>query len=595
MAPSQQAVAEPDTDGSLPGSVRADIRAALTHVGSASVVLVPSERTPSQPSHDHPYRPSIPLPHVIISIIQQTQPEIGPSLLTGGAGQGAARDPLLEALQRLGGYGILPARDGLIAQPRDIPSLRGHPASWLHKGPDAVSSHRTPEISLPEWKRGDTPRTEPIREGDGAKHAQAQPKQEPLSEEKVRQILETALAAFHERQRSVSPSADRSGAERILDRGVELRPKDPAIDTPLSQSVRDTLNDPRNETARLIQQLLAGDLQQGKQSADPIAGVANTDRSVSHQLEPTLISVRTGINEGLSQIRDALQTTIERSSPRPPTPSNEAYASSAQATKPGDFTRVDPVRRHQAPTVTIQGEERTTPRPPHEPANPLFRAIGGEKLGLSLSSPGALRPAGHPSAERATTPLDTGTSLLDAIARAAQKALSLQTLRRIDQAVETAVISAAAAVALGVIGGDIVLKEIIALGKDLLNRLRSRTDKSENHEEEIKEIRDLVQELEELYGDRDVETIDQPAGLVADITGTIRHHDTDLPLDGIEVDGGSLGVTRTNSRGEFMFKNVPLDTGYVVYARSAEFSFFPHPAQGTVSAITNLSIFGRRA
>jgi hypothetical protein len=168
-------------------------------------------------------------------------------------------------------------------------------------------------------------------------------------------------------------------------------------------------------------------------------------------------------------------------------------------------------------------------------------------------------------------------------------------LRRIDQAVETAVISAAAAVALGVIGGDIVLKEIIALGKDLLNRLRSRTDKSENHEEEIKEIRDLVQELEELYGDRDVETIDQPAGLVADITGTIRHHDTDLPLDGIEVDGGSLGVTRTNSRGEFMFKNVPLDTGYVVYARSAEFSFFPHPAQGTVSAITNLSIFGRRA
>lgn len=594
MAPSQQAVAAPDTDGSLPGSVRADIRAALTHVGSASVVLVPSERTPSQPSHDHPYRPSIPLPHVIISIIQQTQPEIGPSLLTGGAGQGAATDPLLEAIQRLGGYGILPTRDGLIAQPRDIPSLRGHPASWLHKGPDAVSSHRAPEISLPEWKRGDTPRAEPSREGDGAKHAQAQPKQEPLSEEKVRQILETALAAFHERQRSVSPSADRSGAERTLDRGVELRPKDPAIDTPLSPSVRDTLNDPRNETARLMQQLLSGEVHQGKQSAAPITGVAHTDLSRSRQVEPTLSSVRAGINEGLSQIRDALQTTIERASPQPPSIPTQAEASSAQATKPGDFSRVEPIRHHQAPTVTILGEDRTSPRPSHESTNPSIRPIVREGIDISLSSPGELRPAGHHSPERSLTRPDTGNSLLDALARAAEKALSLQTLRKIDLAVETAVISAAAAVALGVVGGDIVLKEILALGKDILSRLRSRTDQNENHEKEIKEIRDLVQELEEICSDRDVETINQPAGLVADITGTIRHHHTDLPLQGIEVDGGSLGVTRTNAHGEFIFKNVPLDTGYAVYARSTEYSFFPHPAQGTVSAITNLSIFGRR-
>jgi hypothetical protein len=167
-------------------------------------------------------------------------------------------------------------------------------------------------------------------------------------------------------------------------------------------------------------------------------------------------------------------------------------------------------------------------------------------------------------------------------------------LRKIDQALETAVISAAAAVALGVIGGDIVLKEILALGRDVLNRLRSRTDQNENHEYGVKEIRDLVKELEETCADRDVETIDKPAGLVADITGTIRHHDTDLPLEGIEVDGGILGTTHTNSRGEFIFKNVPLDTGYVVYARSAEYTFFPHPAQGIVSPLTNLSIFGRK-
>ncbi len=605
IAPSHQAGTAPDTDGtSLPGSARADIRSTLIHAGRIGAVSLPVERSPSQIPLEPLYRPSIPLNQLIISIIQQTQPNNLPSLVPGGAGQGTGTDPLLDALQRLVGHGILPTRDGLVVPPRDPPSPRSHPASRHHTRPETTPSNGTTEISPPDTNRSETPRAERSPEGGGARHAHGQPTQEPLSEEKIRQILEKALAAFHERRGdgsptlernpSASPSPDRTAGERALDRGGEPRLKEPAIETTLSPSVRNTLNDPRNDTARLMQQLLTGDLHQGRQSPAAIAGVANTDRSVSQQVEPTLIPIRAGINEGLSQIRDALQTTIERSSPRPPSSPTQVDTVSAQATKPGDFTRIEPVRHHQAPTVTIQGEDRAAQRPLQEHTNPVFRPIGGEGLGISLSSPGGLRPAGHPSPERATTPLDTGTSLLDAIARAAEKAFSLQTLRKIDGAVETAVISAAAAVALGVIGGDIVLKEILALGKDILGRLRPRTGPKEKHEEEIKEIRDLVEELEKICSDRDVETIDQPAEFVADITGTIRHHDTDLPLEGIEVDGRSLGVTRTNARGEFIFKNVPLDTGFVVYARSAEYTFFPHPAQGTVSAMTNLSIFGRK-
>ncbi len=604
FAPSQQTGAATDASApSLPGSERSGVRIAISLPPTTRNIPGFPERSPTNLPQDVPYRPILPLPQLIATIIQQTQPSILPPLVPGG-GPSTGTDPLLDALQRLIGHGVLPTRDGPVIPARDLQSPRVHPASWLHKRIEPPSSNQGTEISLPDAPRGETARTERSPEGSTARREPGQAKQEPLSEEKIRQILERALTSFHERradgtptmerQPSAGPSSERSRGDRHLDRGGEPRLKDPAVEPIIPPSVRDALNDPRNETARLMQQLLSSDPRQGRESSAPNGGATNSERSVSHYVEPTLVSVRGGINEGLSNIRDALQTTIERSSPCPPSSPTQADTVSAQTSKPGDFTRIEPVRHHVAPAVTIQGEDRAAQRPPQEQPLSLFRPTGGEGIGISLSSPGALRPAGHPSSEHATKPLDTGSSLLDAIARAAEKALSLQTLRKIDQAVETAVISAAAAVALGVIGGDIVLKEILALGKDLLERLRPRTDHTEEQEKEIREIRDLVEELEKICSDRDVETIDQPAEFVADITGTIRHHDTDLPLEGIEVDGGTLGVTHTNARGEFIFKNVPLNAGYVVYARNAEYSFFPHPAQGTVSAMTNLSIFGRK-
>jgi hypothetical protein len=167
------------------------------------------------------------------------------------------------------------------------------------------------------------------------------------------------------------------------------------------------------------------------------------------------------------------------------------------------------------------------------------------------------------------------------------------TKKSLENAAETAVLTAAAAIALGVIGSEIVLKEIVALSEEIMKRLRGEKLGGEKGEKELVELEKAIRELEEECADRGVETINQPAGLVADIAGTVKDDSSEAPLEGIEIDGGPLGVTFTNAQGEFIFKNVPLDQGFTIVARNSHYSFFPSPAIGTVSAATYLSIFAK--
>jgi hypothetical protein len=205
-----------------------------------------------------------------------------------------------------------------------------------------------------------------------------------------------------------------------------------------------------------------------------------------------------------------------------------------------------------------------------------------------------LSPVGHVREEPPSAHIEKAHNLLDAISKATQKILSLQTLRNIEQAAETSVITAAAAIALGVIGSEVVLTQILALSKDILTRLRGERPASEEDGKFAADVEAIVKELEIVCADRGVETISQPAGLVADIPGTVRDEATGVPLEGIEIDGGALGITHTNAQGEFMFKNVPVDEGFSITAKHANYSFFPCPALGTVSATTYLTIFGTK-
>jgi hypothetical protein len=183
---------------------------------------------------------------------------------------------------------------------------------------------------------------------------------------------------------------------------------------------------------------------------------------------------------------------------------------------------------------------------------------------------------------------DKANSLLEALSKATQKILSLQTLRKIESTAETAAITAAAAIALGVMGSEIVIRELLALSDEVLKGISGR--KSRDEDQASRELEQAVRELEAACADRGIETIGQPTGLVADIPGTIRDDKTGVPLAGVAVDGGPLGITHTNANGEFIFRNVTIDQGFVIIAKNGTHSFFPSPAVGTVSATTYLTI-----
>jgi hypothetical protein len=279
---------------------------------------------------------------------------------------------------------------------------------------------------------------------------------------------------------------------------------------------------------------------------------------------------------------------MERSSPQPLTSNDRPAISNHSVANQGDFTRIDVPINGSRPTTNVQAEGRSSP-------NVIVPLATPADYSSSLTHGGAIRPVGYAREGADSARQEKANNALEALSKAAQKILSVSTLRSLENAAETAVLTAAAAIALGVMGSEIVLKEIVALSEEIMKRLRGEKLGGEKGEKELVELEKAIRELEEECADRGVETINQPAGLVADIAGSVKDDSSEAPLEGIEIDGGPLGVTYTNAQGEFIFKNVPLDQGFTIVARNSHYSFFPSPAIGTVSAATYLSIFAKSA
>jgi hypothetical protein len=277
---------------------------------------------------------------------------------------------------------------------------------------------------------------------------------------------------------------------------------------------------------------------------------------------------------------------MERSSPQPRTSNDRPAIINHSVANQGDFTRIDVPINGGRPTTNVQAEGRSSP-------NAIVPLATPADYSSSLTHGGAIRPVGYAREGTDSARQEKANTALEALSKAAQKILSVSTLRSLENAAETAVLTAAAAIALGVMGSEIVLKEIVALSEEIMKRLRGEKLGGEKGEKELVELEQAIRELEEECADRGVETINQPAGLVADIAGTVKDDSSEAPLEGIEIDGGPLGVTFTNAQGEFIFKNVPLDQGFTIVAKNSRYSFFTSPAIGTVSAATYLTIFAK--
>jgi hypothetical protein len=396
-------------------------------------------------------------------------------------------------------------------------------------------------------------------------------------------VLEKAIARYQELTGEAVRKAEQGTSpipgERPETPKTGVQMTSPTIDP--ERSLKEALNDPRNNTARLLQQILANDPNPSHPQFSANIGTWR-DPTANPTLNPAVADARGSVTDRLTQLRDALQIAIERSSPQPLASPERLHFVSHATSQIGDFRAVEPVTYAARPQTAIQHEGRSNSDSP--------RALLGQAKPHTGPS---LRPAGQGRDDLPSETVEKANKVLDALTKATQKLLSLKTLRSIEYAAETSVIAAAAAIALGVMGSDVVVTQILALSKDILSRLRGEKETPEQDDAIANDVEDIVKELELACADRGVERIDQQPGLVADIPGTVREETTGLALEGIEIDGGPLGITHTNSQGEFIFKNVPVDEGFAIVTKDAHYSFFPCPALGTVSATTYLTILGK--
>lgn len=473
-------------------------------------------------------------PEVLIAILSRI--ENGPAQINLSRGHSPTPDALIDALIRLREQGFIPSPDGrgqgVSWRPSQGASRLGDQGAWFHYR----SSDGTPTLRTPHEPSA----REPTPQSRGSESGRQTPTETPKT-------------------------------------GVQMT--SPTIDP--ERSLKEALNDPRNNTARLLQQILANDPNPSHPQFSANIGTWR-DPTANPTLNPAVADARGSVTDRLTQLRDALQIAIERSSLQPLASPERLHFVSHAASQIGDFRAVEPVTYAARPQTAIQHEERSNSDSPR----PL--------LGQAKPHTGpSLRPAGQGRDDLPSETVEKANKVLDALTKATQKLLSLKTLRSIEYAAETSVIAAAAAIALGVMGSDVVVTQILALSKDILSRLRGEKETTEQDDAIANDVDDIVKELELACADRGVERINQRAGLVADIPGTVREETTGLALEGIEIDGGPLGITHTNGQGEFIFKNVPVDEGFAIVAKDAHYSFFPCPALGTVSATTYLTILGK--
>ena len=272
--------------------------------------------------------------------------------------------------------------------------------------------------------------------------------------------------------------------------------------------------------------------------------------------------------EKLSQLQDSLDIAMARAAQ--PGHSDERGSLFEPQTKPdqGSFIYFDKPSRVETsngatPELTLgpQRADRTTPNLASEARNDVAIA-------------GGLQESRQTSAHR----------LLENLAGLAERALSLETLKKFDHALESACLSIFGVAALGVIATDKTLRTLVALGRYTNTLIAEK-------EEVPREEAPLLEGVSEALCALEIELLDKKsedsATLVADITGVVGLATAPQPVEGVRVDGGILGSTHTDRWGQFALRNIPLGESFTLSFSHPDFNLHP----GAVSGIVGLSTF----
>ncbi len=312
----------------------------------------------------------------------------------------------------------------------------------------------------------------------------------------------------------------------------------------------------RPDSQRIIQQVIVNEtilqrttpLSIEPRTANSFQGSSTQNTSTA----TTMAELRTSTLDKLTQMKSALEISVERAIPHLASEQSRTTQSAPQGA--GIFSYVEPVRHQAVPTLSVQIEDRTA------------------------SSQGDAR-------SRA----EKGNVVLDGLAQITKKVASIETLRALDRNFENACLAMFAAAALGVMATDRVLRELLALAREAEQRLREEQPDRESKASELEGMRDAVRQLEDELAEQ---KMNAEAGLVADITGVVADATIGRPLAGVRIDAGALGFVETNAWGEFHIRNIPLGTEFRLVPSLLGYSFDPDVIFSAVGVTNYFNIGG---
>ncbi len=256
-------------------------------------------------------------------------------------------------------------------------------------------------------------------------------------------------------------------------------------------------------------------------------------------LQP-LTELRSSVLDKLSQISEHVKLSTEVR-PKPHTEPDAAIQGR------GAFQHIERIDRSARPEHALQWADRTIATTPQ-------------------NTKGMFEPSPAP--------------LVDLLARLTKNQNLLSNLKRIEATVDGIFATIATGAVLGAIGTQKLGALITAAILELIKAFERDLHRDENSKEAKTSLHLLITELGD--GVR-AQIVEDPFALVGDITGRIVEASTGLPIEGLVVYGGSLGTCVTTKSGEFIFKNVPLGSGFILKPLSSNYRFNPEEIAGTAT------------
>jgi hypothetical protein len=333
----------------------------------------------------------------------------------------------------------------------------------------------------------------------------------------------------------------------------------------------------RAEQIQIAQQIVATYLEQTNLVRLPHP-VEQTQISIQPRHESTTVAVekiRESVLDKLTAIQSQLETSsVERKRTEHTTPAQTLSIQGRQE----NITQA-PIHHDRKPSLDLQYNDRSSP------ASQLTRllrevapAIAGFATPAAVASAQGQTPT---SIIGARSSLDTLNALFDLLKRFSERSNNVRLLSRMDSPLEKACLSLVTGVALGVVGVEVLIRTANMALLEMLRALRESKKHNEACEDELPLQSQLDEELEAHIQKTFIEPI--KAGFVADVSGTLVEVQSAAPIAGVLIGSRELGSTISDQNGRFLFKNVPLGTGYTLTLYHPLFKLTPREVHGVCS------------